>query len=701
MARVILDSPLPQLDRVFEYAIPESLRGTVLPGARIKVPLRTGGRIVQAYVAEVTDVAEYSGKLAEIDSVTSAAQVLTPQLRALARAVADRQAGTASDVLRLAIPTRSARLEQQWLDAQATAGADEQPADLSVTEPAAQSAPTAAATTASSPAIAAEFIGATADALLSATPARLALQPTTGVTGHVPNSLLQLVTLGAELVRRGRSAIVLVPDFRDVDLALEAAGDALPAEQVRRFDGRLKPKPRYHEFLRALEPRPQLIIGTRTAVYAPAHRLGAIVIWNDDDESFDEPRSPYAHTREVACIRATQEAVGMVFAAHSPSLEVMRLVQLGWCTTWRAPQLPAPRVIPAAATLGDEPYAQQARIPSAAWRAAKAGIERGPVLIQVGRAGYLPGLACRRCLAPARCHTCQGMLAQLRSGAIPSCTVCGELHGNWRCDVCEGTELRARGSGHKRTAEELGRAFPGVNIIVADGERELVRIPDAPALVIATRGTEPVAEGGYRAVILLDTEGALARESLEAQADALRAWSNAAALVATGGEVVITGAQSAPIVALRDWRQAALVQTELEDRYVLQFPPAIRLVAITGTRDEVEAALRRLDDLFATSASGQAGEAPINVLGPTPVMADTPGSAGGDTAALEMPASGSPATAPNAVRAIVRFHYRDGAAVAQTLKAELVARATATRRTGRGPRYQSTLRVHFDAPGVF
>ena len=665
-AKVVIDSPLPQLDRLFEYAVPPGLNERVRAGIRVKVPLRTGGRIVSGYVVDVSDEPEYAGKLAELHEVVSETQVLPAALYRLARAVADRQAGTVSDVLRLAVPARSARLEGEWLQQQASDQELNEDARHSADPPEVQRVPEFAEVAP------AEFVCDTVAALCESPPKRLAMRPAVGVTEDLPNALIQCVAIAAQMVGDGRSAILCVPDYRDVELALEIAHRLLPSSAIRRFDARLKPKPRYHEYLQTLEPRPQLVIGTRTAVYAPVHNLGCIVVWNDDDESFIEPRAPYQHTREVASIRAVQESCGLIFAAHSPSLAVTRLVNMGWCALWHAPGKRAPRVIPAAATLSDDPAAGQARIPSAAWRAAKVGVETGPVLIQVGRAGYLPGLACARCFAIAHCQNCQGTLAQAHESAPPACTVCGMLHGNWRCEECGNSTMRARGTGHQRTAEELGRAFPNTPIVVADGDRELIRIGDEPALVVATRGAEPVALHGYRAVILLDTEGALARETLDAQTDAMRAWSNAAALVAEDGQVVITGEQSAPILALRDWKQPLLCQQELEQRFALGFPPAQRLLTVTGTSDEVTAMLRRLNDLVPN-----AGDA-LTVLGPT-AMPDEP--------AVQ--------------RAVVRFSYRAGELVARAAKAELVAQATGGRRTAGKARASSTLRVHFDAHDVF
>lgn len=656
IARVVLDSPLPQLDRVFEYEIPPSLRGRVGAGMRVKAPLRSGGRIVRGYVLGTSEVAEFSGRLATIESLDSTARVLTPQIAELARAVADRQAGTMSDVLRLAIPTRSVKLEGEWLE-DATG---DRAARASSPEP----------VQADLDSLQADYGEAASSLCVGGSANRVSLQVAAGVLGRAPRHLDTLAEIAAGTLASGRSVLLLLPDFRDFDLALPALRERVPESRIRRFDGRMKPKPRYEEFLRALEPVPQVIVGNRAAVYAPAHELGLILMWDDGDESFREPHAPYAHTREVALMRSEFEHAGIILASHCPSLEVRRLIRASWLREVPVRSTHRPRVIPATATLREDPLAQAARIPEAAWRAARSGAALGPVLVQVGRAGYRPGLACADCRTPARCSSCRGRLGQTGATSAVSCTVCGQVHAAWQCEQCGSDRLRSTGVGHERTAEELGRAFPGVKVVVADAEKRLVTVPDERALVISTRGAEPVAEHGYRAVLLLDTEGALARESLDAVVAALRSWSNAAALAADGAAVIVTGAESPPIQALRDWQQWRFIDRELDERLALEFPPAVRIGTIRGSEDEVDGALRRLRDLRIES---------LHVLGPVADEAE-----------------------PNAQRAVIRFPYRVGAEIASALKSELVARAAASRRRSAGRASPaSTLRVKLDASDVF
>ncbi|MDY7556342.1 hypothetical protein [Cryobacterium sp. 10C3] len=126
VARVLIESTLPQLDHLFDYGIPDDLAAAARPGVRVRVPLRSAGRVADGYLIEVLDAggavlatlnapvsgieppkdaaADFHGALSPVEAIVSAAPVLTAEVWRLARRVADRAAGNASDVLRLAIP---------------------------------------------------------------------------------------------------------------------------------------------------------------------------------------------------------------------------------------------------------------------------------------------------------------------------------------------------------------------------------------------------------------------------------------------------------------------------------------------------------------------------------------------------------------------------------------------------------------------
>jgi primosomal protein N' (replication factor Y) (superfamily II helicase) len=189
-------------------------------------------------------------------------------------------------------------------------------------------------------------------------------------------------------------------------------------------------------------------------------------------------------------------------------------------------------------------------------------------------------------------------------GGVPTCRWCGATYGpeGFTCPECENRTLRSSVVGARRTAEELGRAFPGVPVRTSGSGEVLSRVGPEPALVIATPGAEPVAEGGYTATLLLDAWALLDRSSLDAPVEALRRWLGAAALTrpgAAGGAVVLAGAPThttlPAVEALVRWDPAWLASRELAERVELALPPAVTMAQVTGPRAAVGAALDRAD----------------------------------------------------------------------------------------------------------
>jgi primosomal protein N' (replication factor Y) len=178
--------------------------------------------------------------------------------------------------------------------------------------------------------------------------------------------------------------------------------------------------------------------------------------------------------------------------------------------------------------------------------------------------------------------------------------------------------------GARRTAEELGRAFPGVPVRTSGGGAGVLStVEDEPALVISTPGAEPVAEGGYAAALLLDGWAVLEREDLRAAEEALRRWAAAAALVrpaSAGGAVVLLAAQGVPPVeALVRWDPAWHASRDLAERRELGLPPAAAFARVDGPAAAVDALL---DHLQRTSAEDGGLPPHSEVLGPTPAEPD-------------------------------------------------------------------------------
>jgi primosomal protein N' (replication factor Y) len=709
IARVMLESPLPQLDRLFDYRVPPVLIPDARPGVRVKVPLRSAGRSARGYIIEVVAQADFAGSLSEIDEVVSPLPVLTPEVWALARRLADRAAGSACDIVRLAVPPRFVRVEKAFLARQGLAagaadGADG--ADVSAdsaddagddaADAASDGADAAGARSASSggapdtgvaPSDVPGAIGghpvltgysvddarhlfepgsrSAIDAVATVT----AVRAPDGQEHTVGHWALTVAEFAAGVYRGGESVIVAMPDYRDQTLLELALAHLGVADAVVPLDARQARNERYGNFLTALDGQPHIVIGNRSSVYAPVSNLGLIVVWDEGDSLQSEPLAPYVHVRDAALVRQEQSGCRLSFVSHSRSTEVERLVELAFLH----PVFPTPRYLPRVVPTAEQDDADapqnSARIPSAAWTVARKALETGPVLVQVARPGYAPVLACTTCSAPASCTVCGGPLRVARAGERPSCSLCGAIAANWSCAHCHGTTFRFASIGAGRTADELGRAFPGTRVIVSDGERPVLAVDARPALVVATRGAEPVAAGGYRAVLLLDGPRMLARESLRVAEDCLRWWSNAIALSAPRATNVLVGVGGDLAKSLVTWQQQAVAGAELADRRRLRFPPAVRIATVTGGADTVEKAMADLRGLLT-----DAEWAKIDTLGPVPADEGT-------------------------VRVIVRFDYAVGGSVARHVRALVVKNASSRRaKAGRGAGFRPppTLRVRFD-----
>jgi primosomal protein N' (replication factor Y) len=650
VARVAVDISLAHLDRPFDYLVPARLDAEAVPGCRVRV--RFAGQLVDGYLLERAETSEHQGRLARLERVISPEPVLTPEIFDLARAVADRYAGTLADVLRLAIPPRHATAERE-APAVGTARAAAPPAP----DPGSWSR---------YPAGAAFLAG-----LAEGRPVRAAWSALPGpewpaeIAAVAAAATTPATTAAATIsAAAGRGVLIVVPDARDLD-RVDAALTETGLDHVC-LTADLGPAERYRRWLTVRRGLVRVVAGTRAAMFAPVAGLGLVVLWDDGDDLHAEPRAPYPNAREVLALRAHRTGAAALIGGFARTAELTQLVAGGWARpltgSAEALRQAAPRVraAPDEAELARDAAAMTARLPSLALRTARealtggarGGLAQGPVLVQVPRRGYLAAVACARCRAQARCATCAGPLEISGSHGTPGCRWCGALAADWTCARCGSGQLRALVTGASRTAEELGRAFPGVAVRTSGGQHVLATVPAEPALVIATPGAEPVAPEGYAAALLLDGWALLGRPSLRAAEEALRRWLNAAALVRPGSPVVVLAEATLPAVqALIRWDPVTFSERELAERAELGFPPAVRMASLTGPPEAVA------DFVGALSSSGGGLPARAEVLGPVPVDA------------------GPGVSAETRERALIRIGRRDGLELARALHAVQATRS--------------------------
>ena len=672
VARVRVDSTLPQVDRTFDYRVPAELSEDAVPGARVRVLFN--GHELTGYIEERAATTDWTRtSLLPLKSVLSRMPSVAPEIFGLAEALADRYASTVANVLRLAVPPRIAALDKKYapllpgyesdylgVSSHAGESAPEniEPENVApeheAPEPAKSELSAASATSSETdpyawlatsgapapfvldpPALnpdapdaasvfsdyenGAEFIEDVATG--AATRAVMTVLP-----GHLEHTWADvLATALATAAASGRGAIAVVPTAKNLDLLEAALAERLPADSFVRLSSDSTPHTRYHGFVKARLGRVPVVIGTRAAAYAPVANLGLVVCWDDGDSSLLEQRAPYCHARDVLLLRAAAENTAALFAGFSMSSEAARLVRTRWASHVRAPRALvrdfSPRIFSTGSEfeLARDPLAAMARIPHLAFEHARRALARGPVLVQVARSGYIPSFSCERCRMPARCGECSGPLSVASGSSVPSCSWCGHLAQQWRCSECGFTHWRYSAAGATRTAEELGRAFPNVPVISSAGDHVRASVGPEPALVVATPGAEPVAFGGYAAALLLDADKMLRFDSLRAPEAALRRWLNAAALVrpaALEGTVVTTASPSPVEQALVRWDPAWFAREELEERAQTGLPPAVRTAAVTGAEADVRAFM---EEFLGSSALPERVREQLRIVGPVPL----------------------------------------------------------------------------------
>lgn len=540
-ARVVFESPIPSLNREFEYSVPQELISQIQVGQRVKVPFaRT---VKPGFVVDLSSQKEFAGELSPIAEIVSKVPVLMPHIYELLKAISRRQACGVGELLTTAVPNRSVRIEKNF-----------------------------------------EFSGVARSPVSTKGP-RVAetLRPVADLISGVPKFFERLRTLAISYLSEGRSVIIAMPDHRDCSRMVEELSSHLEGSKVNYVGANPIGSERYLRFLKQLDDQPQVVIGTRSVIYSPIASDSALLIWDDGDQSHQDLQAPYLTTREIALLRQNISDCPLHFLSHSRSTEIQRLCKIGYLD-----EIEPPNWWPKVALSSGR------GLDGMAFKAIRDGLQNGPVLVQVAAPGVSRSLYCESCGERSTCLTCFGPLWSNPKGQIV-CRWCGRLNLDHLCRECGRSELRQGSAGSARWVKQLGVSFPGVSIREFTGETESSLVPSKPSIVICTPGVEQVAVGGYSAVVLLDCAAQLAVDSLRAPEDALRSWLNALGFLRLNGTAVAVGVTDEVSAALTLGRVTGIVSDILVEREQLGFPPARRFLSAIGSRDLLTSLAQELE----------------------------------------------------------------------------------------------------------
>lgn len=583
IARVRLDSPLPHLDRPFDYRVPPTLVDTVSVGSRVRVPF--AGRLTGAVVTELTSESSFGGRLLEVKS-SSAIPSFTPAALELARDVARRYGGSWWDVARLMAPPRVAAVEKRDWSAPGN--------DPAYKEALVRLEPQAARVT----------LRPGDRVVWEALPP---VESTSGGPTATPADAL--VSIAVQSLGDTGSAIIVVPDARAVRLvlaSLERIGlsrwSARSGGQVAVLDHDDGPNARFGSYLAAMHGHARVVVGTRPTVLQPVPHLSALVLWDEGNSVYEELHSPYFHVRTVAAMRAAPHTA-VVLGGYALSVDAIALVEHGWARAERASR---DRVREATPTVDIMTSARREAegasgrhwMPGSVWRSVLRALDAGPVGIVVPRAGYVGATACARCQAWAECRECESPLAIPASGADPVCVAHGHAQPHWHCPECHHPHLKQVRQGVERLAEQLQRMVPaGTPVTISSSGTGVVEdFAVDSGVVISTPAALPAVREGYRHIVIVDA-GVPVFAGLGGELRAVRWWLNAAALArprGAGGAVTVVGDVPDMVRrALSSWNPVEAARDDYAERQEIGLPPHRRHIRLTGDDAWVTAALRR------------------------------------------------------------------------------------------------------------
>ena len=441
-----------------------------------------------------------------------------------------------------------------------------------------------------------------------------------GVTGSGKTEIyLQAI---ARILEEGKGAIVLVPEI------------ALTPQTVRRFAGRfgdrvavlhsaLSDGERYDEWHRIRTGAARVVVGPRSAVFAPVANLGLIVVDEEHDPSYKQEETPRYHARDVAVVRARLEGARVVLGSATPSLESWLNAQTGKYALASVPARVAGRALPTVHLVNmEDEMARIGHLPifsSALLDAIHSRLENGEqTILFLNRRGYSRILECPACNWVAECPDCSVPYTYHRADNCLRCHVCGGwMHVPASCPDCRGTDFSYTGIGTQRAESALQRCFPHAKILRMDADSTSRKMSHDDILSAfragkadVLLGTQMIAKGldfpNVTLVGVLNADVSLHRpdpRASERTYQLLAQVSGRAGRAEKPGEVYIqTFSPDAPAIAAAasDKGFAAFAAAELEDRKSAYLPPYCRMATLVF-RAKDDALARSWAELYAAS----------------------------------------------------------------------------------------------------
>ncbi len=684
VAEVVFNRPL---TTTFDYVVPAHLRPHIQPGQRVRVPFGAGNRLTVGYCVGLRHAGRTDRPLKPVREVLDPRPMLSPAMLELTRWMAERYLCGWGQVLDCVLPAAvkrrvGTRMVNVFRPTDAARKSADQlegltPKQRSVLEqllradrPLSADEVCRRAGCGPGPLRALKEKGlvvqqrAEVDRLSDRSLEPLPQQPNLKLNADQQKALdaiLQAVRSGRhqtfllhgvtgsgktevyiqaiqEVVSYGRQAIVLVPEI------------SLTPQTIHRFRQRFRSVAVLHSHLSDAERRShweriargevQVVVGARSAVFAPVPHLGLIVIDEEHETTFKQETTPRYHAREVAERRAEMAGVPLVLGSATPTLESWWRAKQGAYTLLRLPHRVERRPLPPV-TLVDIRHDPFCRRGAAIGRALNVAIrqaleEGGQVILFLNVRGYSPAVWCRACGRGVRCPDCDITLTWHRDRNAVVCHFC-DYHGPplEKCPECGHPGLRYLGIGTQKLEEEVRARFPEHKCVRMDsdamrqhGSHDRVLQAFQRGEVHILLGTQMIAKGldipNVTLVGVVDADTLLHQPDLRAAERTFQLLAQVAGRTGRGprgGRVVVQSAcPTEPAVQLavrQDYERFA--EWELKNRQEAEAPPFCHLArVIVRGLDEQRVQKTALEIGSKLQSAVEQEQLPVTLLGPAP-----------------------------------------------------------------------------------
>lgn len=458
-----------------------------------------------------------------------------------------------------------------------------------------------------------------------------------GVTGSGKTEVY--IRAIGEVASFGRQAIVLVPEISLTPQTLERFRARF--DRVAMLHSHLSDAQRHHEWQRIAGGQVQVVVGARSAVFAPTPHLGLIVLDEEHETTFKQEIVPRYHARDVALARAKDQGIPLVLGSATPSLDTWHRAQSGAYRLVTMPRRVLDRPLPQVGTidlrLDEHTRTSRGAISRPLHQAMRESLDAGgQVILLLNRRGYSTHIQCPACGHVVRCPHCEIALTHHRAQEMALCHYCDyQVKTPAACPECRAAGIRYSGYGTQRLEAEVRARFPGVAALRMDtdsmqrpGSHEQALAAFRSGQVRILLGTQMIAKGldfpNVTLVGVVNADTALHFPDFRASERTFHLVTQVAGRTGRGekgGRVLVqtfTPDHPAILAAVRH-DYAAFAASELPVRQMLSYPPFGAMVRLV-VRAPQEPTVKEFADFLAKRLAEalQTRQAGTRLLGPAP-----------------------------------------------------------------------------------